>query len=235
MSVNLQDYTNTEERMQALMDLPKASFMKDARDTFDPSGAVAVEMNEGGVTSTNAEYPALGTMSLATCIGVAVHNPLTKATGLVHVVSEGSLSQMSSESVKSLRAVLNNVHQGDGSLMEARLVGAQMGGSMQDGILNEIIDMLAEYDASILSFDVKGKPAPMHIAIDSARWEEGLVRGGSDSVDFLHDPETGGVEEMLRQKRNSVNLDDMVWLGASHDVLVYNGTEQDVPDSTLDI
>lgn len=235
MSVNLQDYTNTEERMQALMDLPKASFMKDAREHFEPSSAAAVEMSEGGVTSPDAEYRALGTMSLATCIGVAVHNPLTKATGLVHVVSEGSLSQMSSESVKSLRAVLNSVHQGEGDPMEARLVGAQMGGAMQDDILNEIVDMLAKYNVSVLSFDVKGKPAPMHIAVDSACWEDGLVRGGSDASDFLHDPDTGGVEEMIRQKRNSVNLDDMVWLGATHDLLVYDGTKQDAPDSTLDI
>ncbi len=225
MSIRLQDFTDKEERMAALMDLPKAPYIEDAPDSFDPGRAVAVEMHDGAVTLPDAEYPALGTVALLTCIGVAAHNPISKATGLVHVVSDGVEEYPSPDSEASLKHMLASVKGGMDTEIEVRLVGAHVGGEMQNGILNEIMDILSEYNSVILSADVKGKAGAKNIAIDSSRWSEGIIRGSVDMVDFMNDPDAGGMVEMIRQRQMVVDLHDMVELSTSGNILIYDATK----------
>jgi len=230
MSVRLRDYTDNRERMQALMDLPRAPVIEDARETFDPAQAVGVDMNDGAVTLPDAEYPAVGTVALATCIGVIAHNPATKATGIVHVVSEGAESYPSEASQESLEHMLNSVSGGYGQPIEARIVGAYIGADLQDGILNHIADMLAEYDATVLTADMKGKPGPKDVAVHAARWDEGIIRGSVDMVNFMGDPDTGGIPEMVRQRQQCLDLEGMSWLGSRPGGLVYDATKSDGPE-----
>lgn len=230
MSLRLRDYIDNTDRMQAMMDLPRAPVISDAKETFDPAQAVGADMDDGAVTLPDTQYPAVGTVALATCIGVIAHNPDTKATGIVHVVSEGAESYPSAASQQSLEQMLTSVSGGDRSPIEARIIGGHIGGNLQDGILNHIADMLAEYDATLLSADMKGKPGPKNVAVHSARWDEGIIRGGVDMVDFMGDPDTGGVAEMIRQRQESVDLDDMTWLSQSQNALVYDATKSDGPD-----
>lgn len=227
MSVRLQDFTDKKERMAAIMDLPKAPYIEDAPESFDPSEAVAVEMHDGAVTNPDAQYPALGTVALLTCIGVIAHNPVTKATGLVHVVSDGVEEYPSPDSAESLNQMLANVKGEVGSFIETRIVGAHMGGEMQNGILNVIMDTLSEYDAVVLSADVKGKAGPKNVAVDAARWDEGLVRGSVDMVDFMNDPQAGGMVEMIRQRSAVVDLSNMVEIPNRDSALVYNSIKND--------
>ena len=238
MSVRLREYQDKEARLAALMDLPKAPYIKDAVQTFDPASAVAVEMNDGAVTLPGAEFPALGTVALATCIGVIAHNPTTKATGLVHIVSDGIKSHPTLASETSLRDVLHSVRGDLDEPIEVRLIGAYMGGRMQDGMINHIADLLDAFDAIVLSADLKGKPGPRNVAVDSSRWTEGLIRGNSDQADFMNDPSTGGFAEMIRQKQNSVDLENgMTWLPFQEYHLIYDATKNDLSsvEDTLDI
>jgi len=230
MSLRLRDYADNTDRMQAMMDLPRAPVIVDARETFDPAQAVGADMDDGAVTLPGAQYPAVGTVALATCIGVIAHNPVTKATGIVHVVSDGAESYPSATSQQSLEQMLSSVSGADGSPIEARIIGGHIGSTLQDGILNHIADMLAEYDATLLSADTKGKPGPKNVAVHSARWDEGIIRGGVDMVDFMGDPDTGGMAEMIRQRQECVDLDDMTWLPQSPNALVYDATKSDGPD-----
>ncbi len=229
MGVRLQDYDDKSARMQALMALPKAPYIADAQQSFDPATAAAVEMHDGGVTVPNAAYPAVGTVALTTCIGVFAHNPQTKATGLVHVVSDGAEEHPSPASQMSLEQMLNSVQGDTDHSIEVRIVGAHIGGALQDGILNHIADLLSEYDAHVLSADVKGKPGPKDVAVDSSRWDAGLIRGGADMVDFLHDPDTGGVGEMMIQRKQCVDLSDMTWFSVKSNALAYDATKDQNP------
>ncbi|PCJ98645.1 MAG: hypothetical protein COA45_07980 [Zetaproteobacteria bacterium] len=222
----LKDYGNDKGdidlRMQALMALPKATYIEDARQTFDPQTAVAVDMHEGGVTLPDAQYPALGTTALATCIGVVAHNTQTKATGLCHIVSDGIASHPSLDSQVSFAAMLNKVKNGMDTQIEVRLVGAHMGGEMQNGIINHIVDILSDYDAVILSADIKGKPGPMEVAVDSSRWDDGLMRGKTDVVDLRNNP--NALIEKLEQTQSCVDLDQMVRLPDNGNDLIYDAT-----------
>ena len=230
----LNDYGNeqgdTDRRMQAIMALPKANYIEDARQTFDPQNAVAVDMHEGGVTMPDAQFPALGTVALATCIGVTAHNPQTKATGLCHVVSDGVESYPSPSSQASLTAMLNKVKNGMDTQIEVRLVGAHIGGELQNGIINHIADLLSDYDAVILSADIKGKPGPLDVAVDSNRWSDGLIRGKTDVVDMRDNPDAWA--EKHKQAQSCVDLSDMVYLNNDSD-LVYDATE--LPSNDLDV
>lgn len=224
----LSDYGNdegdVERRMQALMDLPKATYIEDARQTFDPQTAVAVEMHEGGVTLPDAEFSALGTTALATCLGVMAHNPQTKVTGLCHVTSDGIEPRPSPDSQMSLTAMLNKVKNGMDTAVEVRLVGAHIGGDLQDGIINHIVDFLADYDAVILSADIKGKPGPSAVAVVSHRWDDGLMRGKIDAIDIRDNPDA--MVDQIKQARSCVDLDNMVYLADNGKDLAYDATEK---------
>ena len=216
------DKSDIERRMQALMDLPKATYIEDARQTFDPKTAVAVDMHEGGVTLPDAQFPALGTMALATCLGVIAHNPQTKATGLCHVVSDGVEPRPSPDSQLSLTAMLSNVKNGMNEQIEVRLVGAHIGGDLQDGIINNIVDFLADYDAVILSADIKGKPGPSAVAVVSHRWDDGLMRGKVDAIDIRGNPDA--MVDQIKQARTCVDLNNMVYLADNGKDLIYDAT-----------
>lgn len=222
----LNDYGNNaddiDRRMQALMDLPKATYIEDARQTFDPQTVVSVDMHEGGVTLPDAQFPALGTMALATCLGVMAYNPQTKATGLCHVVSEGIESYPSAASQASLTAMLNKVKNGMDTHVEVRLVGAHIGGDLQNGMINNVVDFLSNYDAVILSADIKGKPGPSAVAVDANRWGDGLIRGKVDAIDIRKNPDA--MVDQIKQARTCVDLDNMVHLADNGKDLVYDAT-----------
>ncbi len=224
--LNSNDYecgiSGDDKRMKFLMMLPKATYIEDARETFDPKSAVMIDMHEGGVTSPDAQYPALGTVALATCIAVIAHNPQTKATGMCHVVSDGVEPQPSNDSQASLISMLNKVKNAMDTNIEVRLVGAHMGGDLQNGIINNLMDTMSDYNAVILSADIKGKPGPSAVAVDVSRWSDGLIRGKADAIDIRDNPDA--FAEMSKQSLSCVDLNEMVRLPDSGKDLIYDST-----------
>ena len=218
------DLDHRKESIRDLMALPKADYIADARDTFYAKDALSVGMHEGAIVAPNSKYTSAGTNSLLTCIGVAVHSPATKATGLCHLVSDGIEACLSEDSENSLIQVLNGVKAGMDTELEARMLGA-IGGDMNDGLINQILDIASPYNVTVLSAELKGKDAPKGFAVDCERWDEGLIRGGADMVDFMNDPYTGGFEEMIRQKKQSVDLGEMTVPDFDQDkMLIYDAT-----------
>ncbi len=210
------------------MRLPQTDYITDAPKTFDPEGAVSVEMHEGAIVTPSSKYTAVGTNSLITCIGFAVHNPVTKVTGLCHLVSDGIKSQLSTDSKDSLLGVLNGVKSGMNNVeLEVRMLGARVGDDMHDGMINQILDITSDYNALVLSADLKGKGAPKGFVVDCNRWDEGVIRGGVDMVDFTNDKSTERVAEMIAQGRQSVDLNDMTVLDPiPGQILIYDGTRE---------
>lgn len=207
------------------MQLPKADYIEDARSTFEPKSAVFVDMHEGAIVTPNSQYAAIGTNSLATCIGFTVHNPVTKATGLCHLVSDGIKPRLSDDSENSLIHVLNSVKAGMDVELEVRMLGAYFGEDLHDGMINQILDIASDYNIIVLSADLKGKAGPKGFAVDSNRWDEGMIRGGADMVDFMNDPSTGGIVEMMKQKGYSVDLTEMTTVRFDPTKpLIYDGT-----------
>lgn len=229
MSLRLRDYTDNTDRMQAMMDLPKAPYIKDAKQVFDPAEAVAIDMDDGGVTLPDAQYPAVGTIRLSTCIGVMAHNPNTKATGLVHVSMDGTNPRPSAASEKSLKQMMDSVKGGMDIEVEVRLVGANRGLEFQHGIMNTLLDFLAEYDAVVLSADVMRKAGPENVAVHAAYWDEGLIRGGADVLDRTN-AQSGGFEALIMQRMESVDLTEMTQLPISQTDLIYDATRSDGHD-----
>lgn len=229
MSVNLRDFKDNEKRMAALEALPKADYAPNVVERYDAKDIVGVDMYEAGVVDNRGDFSVIGTTALATCIGVAVHNPKTKATGVCHVVGDGARSYPSPDSEDALVAMLKNASGPDYEPLEARLVGAHMGGELNNDFLNRIYDLLAEFDTTVLSADVKGKPGPKDFAVDAANWEQGLIRGSVDMVDFRADPNTGGFAEMIKQKMESVDLTNMRYFETGANNLVYSVSPQSTP------
>jgi len=221
MGVNIKSFSDRARRMNELMQLDGAPYIKDAKESFDPDLAVGLEMTEGGVTNPKSEYPLLATTSVATCMAVFVHNPKTDATGLVHIVENGVSSFPDNPSVNSLVEIIDQVSKPKSDVgylrnmwsrndkLEARIVGPNVGGDLSNPFINNVLDILSQYNISILSADFKSKAGPRNIAVDSSRWGDGLIRGTVDSVDFFRDNDIKKAELYIKQTREVVDLDNL--------------------------
>lgn len=218
-------------RMTALMELPATPYVQDATNSFDPGQAAEVGLNFAGVTLPHGSYPALGTTGLTSSMAVIAHNPVTRATGLAHLTHEGRLEALSATGEEALREMLTKI---GGQNIQVRLVGPQLRGPVVDGFINNVLDILSEYDASILSADFRGKESPHSVAVHAGKWEEGLVRGSVNV--FSHAAKGTKGEDMKRRVSETVSLAGMVHLEHKNDTrIVYYGEDalQSAPEPVL--
>lgn len=231
--VNIRSFEqDVSGRLKALMDLPPSGYIKDAAKVFDPTQALEIGLNFAGVTTQQSPYPALGTTGLTSSMAVIAHNPVTQATGLAHITHEGRLEALSATGEDALREMLTKV---GGQNIQVRLVGPQLRGPVVDGFINDVLDVLAQYDAQVVSADFRGKESPHSVAVHAGLWNQGLVRGAL-SV-FNHSAgaiKQGG--EMKRRLSEVVPLKGMVKMPhATNSRIVYNGAnaEQSAPEPAL--
>ncbi len=217
--------------MTALMALPGSSYIPDAAEIFNPKQTAEIGLNFAGVTMPQSCYPALGTMGLTSSMAVIAHNPVTQATGLAHLTHEGRLEALSATGEEALREMLTKV---GGENIGIRLVGPQLRGPVVDGFINNVLDILSEYDADILSADFRGKESPHSIAVHAGKWEEGLVRGSVNV--FSHAVKGTKGADMKRRRSETVSLAGMVRLEHKNDTrIVYYGEDalQSAPEPVL--
>lgn len=229
MKVRLKDIEAGTDRIGVLLDLQPAVYIQDARTRIDPAKIAAVGMEWAAVTAPDADYPALGTDNLATCMGIAVHNPHTKATGLAHLAQEGASTDLSEESRLSLLAMLDKLR-GSGGALEARIVGPNTGGFLAEEFADNVADILEEYDVAVLSADFGSKAGMTAFAVHSGMWEEGLIRGKVTAAQILNAHAAGGKPAADKLFAEIVNLERMsVAPAPSSGHLAYDGLKERQP------
>lgn len=222
MTVRLKDFSDNDQRMKALLELPPSSFVQNARTRIDPSRVVYVDMDCAAVTAPGATYEVLGTDSLATCMGLAVHNTETGATGLTHLSQEGASNDISVAGSDSLITMLNQVR-GTGGLLEARIIGPNIGWPLNEEFIDEVLDILEGYDVHVLSADFAHKKGLSVVATHAGLWNEGLIRGRVHTAEVMN-AHAQGEEAKVRLFAEVVNLERMgVRVHPSPDGLAYNG------------
>lgn len=228
MPVTLEDIEGGEKRIAALADLPKGAYVQGAKTRIAPETIASVEMEWAAVTGPDAKYPALGTENLATCMGLAVHNPRTKATGLAHLAQDGATTNLGEESRLSLITMMDRVAQGGGPL-EVRMVGPNVRGYLADEFVDNVAEILKEYDVTVLSADFGPKAGMIAFAVHSAMWDQGLVRGRVPLADILHANTNGGKDAVAKLHAECVNLEKMSPPGRSSGHLCYDGLSEAGP------
>lgn len=225
MPVRLEDIEGGQERIAAFAGLPKGAFMPDAKTRIAPETIAAVGMEWAAVTGPDAKYPALGTENLATCMGLAVHNPLTKATGLAHLAQDGASTEVGEESRLSLITMMDRVAQGGGPL-EVRMVGPNMGGYLAAEFVDNVAELLEGYDVTVLSADFGAKPGISAFAVHSAMWDQGLIRGKVTMSEIMSASAEGGKDAVARLHAENVNLEKMSAPGSSSPHMAYDGLSE---------
>ncbi len=222
MSVRLKDFRTYDQRMKALLELPPSTFVQNARTRIDPSRIVYVDMDCAAVTAPGATYEILGTDSLATCMGLAVHNTATGATGLTHLSQEGATTEVSIAGADSLITMLNHVR-GTGGHLEARIIGPNIGWPLNEEFINEVLDILQEYGVEVISADFAHKKGLSIVAAHAGLWNEGLIRGKVHPAEVMN-AHAQGEEAKVRLFAEVVNLEHMgVTVRPTTDGLTYNG------------
>ena len=225
MTIKLRKFKKTgADRVMALYELPLAKYMPDARTHIDPQTIGEVDMHWAAVTHPGARFPALGTEGLASCMGLAVHNTATRATGLAHLAQEGPTLDLAGESRHSLIAMLNQVC-AQGGRIQARIVGPTSGGPMVARMVDQVAEVLKEYDVEVMSADFSTKPGTLRqFAVHSGFWEQGLIRGRYSMAELMNASAHGGEKAIEKLQAQAVNLDKMVPLRSpTPESLLYNG------------
>ena len=186
-----------QDIFETVRGLPKTPYISPAEMKVAPEKVLIVDMGQAAVTSPQSVRPVLATFALATCIGVAVHNPRTKDTGLTHlVVDSEDYDTLSRQSDFVLRRMIDAVRGDVQAPIEARIIGPHMGDSR--ALMQEIIGKLHEGGARIISADFGAKGGPRSFAVDPASWDKGLLRGSIDSVD-IRDTTPEAIHAQARQ------------------------------------
>ncbi len=228
MPVRLDDIEGGKERIAAFVDLPKAAYMPDAKTRIDPQTVAAVGMEWAAVTGPDAKYPALGTENLATCMGLAVHNPRTKATGLAHLAQDGASTEIGEESRLSLITMMDRVAQGGGPL-EVRMVGPNVGGYLAAEFVDNVAEILEDYDVTVLSADLGDKAGMSAVAVHAGMWDQGLIRGKVTMSEIMSASAEGGKDAVAKLHAQYVNLEKMSIPGRSSGHLAYDGLSESGP------
>ncbi len=197
-----------------ILNLQKARYDGFNRADVDVSSIMAVEMDQAAVTYADAPNPALGTQALVTCLGIFVYNANNQALGLCHLTQEhGAPEIWSREGMDELRKMLSMVSSDENHKLEARLVGMNSCGvsDMSKDLVNDILQELDQHDCTVISADILKKPGPGDVAADARAWDQGLMRGNIDRVDFF--AMENGRNEMYQQSRHVIDLSQM---SASH-------------------
>lgn len=225
MSLKFTSYDKDREGwMKTLMDLPPAPYVQNAAKIFDARQAVHVEMNMAGIASPQSKYPALGVLTIGAGMAVIARNPETGVIGLAHLTPEGhKLESLSVKGEEALREMLTMVG-GEGT--QVRLVGPRLRGPVVDGLIADVLDVLAQYETEILSADFRGKENPNSVAVHAGLWDQGLVRGHMSVFNHAvaHSHKT---EDWKRRAAEVVNLGGMVRLPLkNHSRIVYYGADE---------
>lgn len=225
MSLNFTRYDKDREGwMKTLMDLPPAPYVQNAAKVFDARQAVHIEMNMAGIASPQSKYPALGVLTVGAGMAVIARNPETGVVGLAHLTPEGhKLESLSVKGEEALREMLTMVG-GEGT--QVRLVGPRLRGPVVDGLIADVLDVLAQYETEILSADFRGKENPNSVAVHANLWDQGLVRGHlsvfNHAVAYGHK-----AEDWKRRAAEMVSLGGMVRLPLKDDSrIVYYGQDE---------
>lgn len=229
MPVKLDDIEGGTERIAAFAGLPKGAYMPDAKTRIAPETIAAVGMEWAAVTGPDAKYPALGTENLATCMGLAVHNPRTKATGLAHLAQDGASTDLGEESRLSLITMMERVAQGGGPL-EVRMVGPLIGGYLAAEFVDNVAEILEDYDVTVLSADFGDKPGISAFAVHSAMWDRGLIRGKLNLSEIMSASAEGGKDAVAKLHAEIVNLEKMSTPGSSSPHMAYDGLSEPRPE-----
>lgn len=222
-----------ERRVKTLMDLPPAPYIQNAAKLFDPKQAVHVDMNQAGIVSPHSKYPALGVLAISAGMAVIARNPETEVVGLAHLTPEGGRHEsLSLKGEEALREMLTMVG-GEGT--EVRLVGPRLRGPVVDGLIENVLDALAQYETEILSADFRGKENPNSVAVHAGLWDMGLVRG---SFNVFNHSAVGASRsgEMKRRLSEVVELCGMVKMppGPGGRIVYYGADDvQSVPEPEI--
>lgn len=239
MSLKFTAYDQDREGwLKTLMDLPPAPYVQNAAKVFDARRAVHVEMNMAAIVSPQSKYSALGVLAVGAGMAVIARNPETGVVGLAHLTPEGQkLESLSVKGEEALREMLTMVG-GEGT--QVRLVGPRLRGPVVDGLIADVLDVLAQYETEILSADFRGKENPNSVAVDAGLWDEGLVRGSISVFNHYSLPgHSNGAEkaaEIRRRAAEVVNLGGMVRLspGPGGRIVYYGADEvQSTPEPEI--
>lgn len=226
MAVNLENMDGGRRRIQALLDLPKTLYIPNGKAVINPAQIGAVDMHWAAVTGPQSRFPALGTHSLLSCMGIAVHNPQTKATGLAHLAQDGASTDMAEESRLSLIAMLGKVA-GQGGPIEVRMVGPNVGGYLAEAFVDHVAAHLKNYNATILSADFGHKGGISMIAADSRHWDRGMIRGTLSMSEIMTASAQGGQGAVNKLHEQFVDLRGMRGFAPDpHALLAYDGLSE---------
>ncbi len=179
-------YHDPQALLRAVDALPQTPFVPINRDDFRPHEGREIGMNCAGVTCADSRLPILATYGLATCVGLAVFNPVTRTGGLAHLAqSPDDLVSLSEDGRQALSSMLQAVRQDKKQPLEARMMGPM---NTRSKIVSDVLVVLNEQpNLRILSVDYGMKPYVADFGMDTRRWDEGLLKGGNSSGLFVGD------------------------------------------------
>lgn len=173
-------YKDIDALMQATYALPSTPYIAIETENFIPTEGAEIGMNSAGITNAQSERPILGTYGIASCMGIAVYNPALKTGGLAHLAqSPTDCVSLSTHSQQALQKLLKTVRTDQNQPLEVRLMGP-----MHDAkqFIGEVLTLLNDTPKlRILSADYIDKPYVTAFAMDTRRWQEGLIKGGNSS------------------------------------------------------
>lgn len=198
---------NRQNRMDALMGLPTTPYVQNADQILSPEQTVRIGFNYAGIAYENSFYQSLGAKSLSSSMAVIACNEGSGGVGLAHLTHAGNPHALSDAGEEALRLMMTRI---GGPLAKVRIVGPNLRGPSVDGFINDVLDVLAEYDAQVLSADFRGKESVHSVAVHAGAWSEGLVRGSVNVFSPLAKGTSGA--EMTRRIHEMVNLEGMIHL-----------------------
>ena len=176
-------YQDLDVLIAALMMLPASPYMTMSEESFNPKEGHEVPMDYAAITSAKSKAPIVGTYGLASCMGVAIFNPATGEGGITHLAQDDhEPDELSAKSRKALHSLLAAVREDPSQPLEVRLIGPMDMHGIEDDFIKDALGILnQEPNLHFLSADFKGKPYSSSVAMDTRRWDEGLIKGENTS------------------------------------------------------
>jgi len=181
--------TDMNTLLDRLYELPPCRYIDPAPEEFRPREGRLAEMHTAVLTDAESACPIAGTAAIAPCMGVAIFNTVTRAGGVVHVAeNEDGAPQMSADSRNALTALLAAIRTDPAQTLEVRILGPIDNGAQNldgnglggRGFISDAVGILnAQPNLLFLSADFMGKSFATAFALDTRRWEEGLIKGSA--------------------------------------------------------
>jgi hypothetical protein len=211
-SIQSGEYRNLDQLIDALTALPPAPYIANAARDFDPSQGFEINMGCAGITRADSARPILGTMGLASCMGVVIFNPEQKTGGIAHLSqAEDDHVHLSKDSEKALKSLLAAARGDSGDRkLEVRISGPVQSGELGDIFIKDVLRVLNETpNLTFLSADFRGKDYPTAVGIDTRRWDEGLLKGKSTAVSSPRDDLREVARRIVEGARGAVDIDSL--------------------------